>query len=187
MFVVRCLFTLALALMAFAALPGASADITHNIRFQSGPQIVTWGDIGRAAPAHHTSLPVMTGLLVSVSDETPRLANASAARFKVATNTAFVVHAEIVGARRLSSAELADMMVELEIASLGPNADPALMAQSGTRFTLAQLLSDPNIFKSHQRTAVSTGSPESQAVAFEARWDGARRGVSIRFHVSALT
>lgn len=170
--------------------PTASADVVHSVRFQTGPQIMTWGDVNRAetpalAPAAYQALPVMTGRLVPASFGESTVSGKSKAQFAVATNTAFKVRAEIVGHANLTMSELQSTMVELKLDRAGANADAALAAQPSQTMTLAALLRDPVIFQSARRTAAKAGTPRSQAVSFVAKWQGATHGVDVRFHVSA--
>jgi hypothetical protein len=173
----------ALVLSAIAMVMAAtsSADIVHSVRFQSGPQVMVWGDAERgASDIIPGQVPVMVGRLVSAQKAQ------TSATFRVASNTGFKIVADTSDFARMSAAELSGSIYTIQIADVGPNADAATFQRGITHSgTLAELLADPSIFRSFSRTAASAGKPGSQAVTFVAAWSSPSGPVNMTFDVVA--
>lgn len=191
------LFFVCLASLVVAA--SARADVTDTPHFKVDGVVIVWsaeGDkiqaqtptanIGRSVRLETAAQPLVTSNLVGLSHTRPETLvplNAPAegqTSFFVASNTAFNIEADIVGAAQLSARQLANIAFRMTIERQGsgpvafgqkaqfPHSGGATGGLAPNIETLADLHENRTLFTGDQRTARSSGSIVEQSVRFTA-------------------
>lgn len=154
------------ALITWAGLCSAKADVIHRVSFTQAPMVVTWTEGGK--PISGQQVPVLgqtrmdpiptvfAGRLEPVAASTGYAQTKT--RFAVASNAPFSLIAD--GASLQPGTRLL-----IRVISAGENA--ARIPVQEQVFSREDLLANPILFQLDRRTAVRSGSIESQSIRFE--------------------
>ncbi|MCF6328653.1 MAG: hypothetical protein L3J02_02480 [Henriciella sp.] len=175
-----------LAILAFSR--AAPAQTIDRVKFVQAPMVIVWD--GEAEPlagaivlvSDHASpgVPtyVQTGILEPVGASFGKAGTVSQKSFRVASNTAFVIRAQVI----IKPGE-ADAPFHLRVAEIGVNAQAPGAVEPPGGLMLSDLATPRVIYRADRRTALRPGSTRSQAVEFIADWAASDAATEVTFTV----
>ncbi len=146
-------------------------DVIHTVRFVQDPVLVVWSEdgstqsgsridlAGAPASAPQINLPG-AGTLDPVATNHAMVSKVQ--RFRVASNSGFQIKISAQGLPEMSAEP-----ISVALYAPGKNADASLAGSTLTRVSLADLSTERVIFTAPTKTALQSGSPDSQSIEIE--------------------